>query len=537
MLLRSLRRLFNRSGEKQALVDGGSITLPDDVVALMAERRAYKVTDFVDWASNQPEHARLFAALLDRVRSEAWPDKEVAKLQAYDVYFSKNYLPAYEAAAPYLEDADFDPDYFGIAAMSLFNTNQFDRAYKLLRKIQKHEHLLIDNLGYQVAAALICWSAGDRYLTNRYIDIGTRGTIDAGLMAFNAIAMYFELGDMEGYQRVFSGLPDGDAQTPSFRYSSGFLELAKNNYLEGFEQVEHRYELPEAFRYMRLELLAQPRWQREDISGKRLLIHGEQGLGDMIQTARFFGACLRDAAHVIVECPPESMALLQHNFPQIEFVALNSEEAKSLDFDVWVGTLSLPYIYQVEHDTVPGRSGYLSLPPDHVDYWKQSVNDRGRPGAPKIGIAWSGFPGHRADHRRSLDWELIKPLLASFPEVDFYAVQINVPKNLPFNLYDCTEEMATLSDTAALVNEMDLIISVDTSVVHIAGAIGKETWMLLPYRYEWRWGLVGEDNPWYDSIRVIRQPSPGAWAPVLSLVFGRRLRAFLNKKKDGNENS
>jgi len=500
----------------------------------MDHGKANRVAGFVDWACNQSNHDALVAKLWDRAEHLGWPSGELDKLKAYDDYFARRYQQAYDAAVTFLSDDTFDPDYFGIASMSLFNTNQFDRAYTLLLSIKKHEHLLLGNLDYKVAAALICWSAGDRYRTNRYIDLGTVNMTDAGMMAFNALAMYFELNDEAGYQRVRNFLPKGDELHSNFRYSFGFIELAKNNYPEGFEMLECRYGLPEAYRYMRAELLARPRWQREEIAGKRLLIHGEQGLGDMIQTARFFSDCLRDAGSVVVECPPESMALLQHNFPKIDFVELNSEEAKALAFDVWVGTLSLPYIYRVRHDNIPGCAGYLSVPPDHAIYWKQSAADRGRPGAVKIGVAWSGFPGHRADHRRSLPWEMFRPFLEKFPAVDFYAVQIKVPNDLPANLYDCTDEMATLSDTAALINEMDLVISVDTSVVHIAGAIGKETWMLLPYRYEWRWGLEGESNPWYDSVKVIRQPSPGAWAPVLSRIFGRRLRTFLNKK-DSNE--
>lgn len=535
MIFPWLKSLFFGKGATAKHTAGALVVLPEDVLDAMRHGKAYALSGFVDWACNQSNAASLLDCLQDQAKALAWSSREQKKLDTYGKYFSREYQAAFDAAIPFLSDESFDPDYFGVAAMALFNTNQFDRAYKLLKGIKKHEHLLIENSDFKVAAALICWSAGDRYLTNHYVDLGTRGMTDAGMMAFNALAMYFELKDEVGYQRVKDILPCDDSLNPSFQYSLGFVELAKNNYEDGFAMVESRYLLPEAYRYMRAELLARPRLQGESIQEKRLLIHGEQGLGDMIQTARFFCDCLRMAGQVIVECPPESIALLEHNFPAIHFVPLNSDKAISISFDVWVGTLSLPYVFKVRHDSIVGRSGYLTVPPDHARYWRKSVGEWGRAGAVKIGVAWSGFPGHRADHRRSIPWHLFRPLLEEYPDVDFFAVQIKVPADLPANLHDCTEEMATLSDTVALINEMDLIISVDTSVVHLAGAIGKETWMMLPYRYEWRWGLEGEWNPWYDSVKVIRQPSPGAWAPVLSRVFGKRLREFLLQMKENHE--
>ena len=107
-------------------------------------------------------------------------------------------------------------------------------------------------------------------------------------------------------------------------------------------------------------------------------------------------------------------------------------------------------------------------------------------------------------------------------DADFFALQTSVPPNHPDHLIDISDELVTLADTAALIAEMDIIITVDTSIVHLAGAIGKETWLLLPYRYEWRWGLEGERNNWYESVKVLRQPTHGDWNSVLSDVFDHR---------------
>ncbi|MBK7004009.1 MAG: hypothetical protein IPH37_01845 [Burkholderiales bacterium] len=115
-------------------------------------------------------------------------------------------------------------------------------------------------------------------------------------------------------------------------------------------------------------------------------------------------------------------------------------------------------------------------------------------------------------------------------EIDacFFALQTQVPHGLPPNVIDVTEEMISLADTAALIEQMDLVITVDTSIVHIAGALGKKTWLLLPKRYEWRWGLEGESNDWYDSVTVIRQTEHANWQSVLSDVFERRLPELFN---------
>ena len=505
-----------------------AFSLPEDVVKLLAEGRCNKLTSFIEWACNQPGRDDILMELRTRAETVGWGAEEFTKLEAYKAHYIGQYKQAYDLAAPFLAEGRFDPDFFGIASMALYNANQFDQAYALLRQIKRHEYLLLDNQDYQLAAALICWAAGDRYLANKYMDLGMRTVQQGGMMTFNAFAIYWELGDMAGYAFSESFLDESLRANPSVQFSMGFMAMMQNDYREGLRLAEGRYGIGEAHRYVQKDLLTKPRWQLgEDVSGKVVLIHGEQGLGDMIQTARFFRQVSSTAKEVIVDCPNESIALLEHNYPEITFLPLNPGKMVDRPFDVWIGTLSLPYVFQVDHDNIPGCQGYLKIPADHLVYWQARVNEVARQGSVRIGIAWSGFPGHRADRRRSIPWHMARTMIEQFPNVDFFAVQIKTPEDAPANLHNCSEEMATLSDTAALIEQMDLVISVDTSIVHIAGAIGKETWMMLPYRYEWRWSMEGESNNWYDSVKVIRQPAPGAWAPVLSRVFGKRLRDFI----------
>jgi hypothetical protein len=190
--------------------------------------------------------------------------------------------------------------------------------------------------------------------------------------------------------------------------------------------------------------------------------------------------------------------------------------------------MSLPYIFGVKVDNVPLKKGYLHAPPENTLYWQERVRMiKGK--RPLIGLAWSGQPWHRADRRRSIAFDEMMRAIKNI-EADFFALQTQVPRIHPANLHNVSEELVTLADTAALIDEMDLIITVDTAPVHLAGALGKETWLLLPFRYEWRWGIEGEENPWYDSVKVLRQAQSGDWASLLDDVFNRQLPTrFINE--------
>lgn len=501
--------------------------IPEDVAETLKQAKASRLCGYLEWACDQSDAASRIKSITQEVHRLAWPQEELDKLDAYILYYSKQYQRAHERARPFLDHGKFDQEYYGIDSMALFYGGQFDQAYQLLLSIRDHESQLASERDFLIASYLICWSAGDRYRAKTYLDTATRLYPDDATVKFNAVSIYFELGETAAAEKAAVSIQDGQTMSPSMQYSTAFIELAKNNYLDGFRMAECRYDLPEAYRHMRKELLDKPRWHGGDINDKVLLVHGEQGLGDMIMTARYFGMAQDSAKSVLVDCPPESIAFLEHNFPDMTFLPLDERKPIAQPFDLWLGTVSLPYVFGSTCETVPGKSGYLSIPEDHASYWSTRVEEIARSGSARIGVTWSGFPGHRADRRRSIPWKMVRPLIEQHPEIDFFALQIKVPSDLPANLYDVSEEMATLSDTAALINEMDLVITVDTSIVHMAGAVGKRTWMLLPYRYEWRWGLEGEENCWYDSVRVLRQPTPGAWAPILSKAYGRELREFI----------
>jgi len=299
-------------------------------------------------------------------------------------------------------------------------------------------------------------------------------------------------------------------------------------YEEGWRQMEERYDSDDAHRYLNLSLKPTPRWKGGPLTETRLLVSAEQGLGDTIQMARYLTALqLAGVQQIVMETQPETLTLLQYNFPKIPMVERIWGKVPDLRFDLWTGMMSLPLYLKAWGAVTPGRSGYLRVPPENTQYWKERVQQLSPTKKPRIGLAWSGQPTHRADRRRSIPFELMMRQVRGI-SVSFFALQTQVPQVLPANVMNVSEEMITLADTAALIEQMDLVITVDTSVVHIAGALGKETWLLLPKRYEWRWGLEGEQNDWYDSVNVIRQTEHANWTAVLQDVFEHRLPEQFN---------
>jgi hypothetical protein len=408
----------------------------------------------------------------------------------------------------------------------------FEEAYQRLSDLGEREEFFDGRSDFALSAALICWAANDAQETRRHISNARRLAPDDTVIALNANAMYFELGDLVDFAQVRAALQVGQHDLDKAGFSLAVVELAQDHYEEGFRLLESRYQMQEAHRHLNRGLFDRPRWKGETLCGKTLLISAEQGLGDTIQMARFLPQMeTLGCARVLMESQPETVTLLQFNFPQIEILVREYDQAPPRTFDLWTGMMSLPHLFRTTADTVPDRSGYLRVPPDNTHYWSARIDELARPGTPRIGLAWSGFPTHRADRRRSIPFNRMMDAIRGL-DADFFSLQISVPPSHPANLIDVSEELVTIADTAALIAEMDLIITVDTSIVHLAGAIGKETWLLLPYRYEWRWGLAGEQNNWYESVKVLRQPTHGDWDSVLSDVFGHRFTSHSWSKQE-----
>lgn len=446
---------------------------------------------------------------------------DVNKLEILFLHYSGDVELAFSRAQAHTQEHGFDPDLHVICLVCLYQNNQFEDALTFLRQLDDAQVNNMNRADYWQLLAMIRWAANDMSTLESAADRALALAPDNAAVLQTALGMYIELGAKDKIETVRARLANMP-EAQGYAYSLCMLALGEHEL--GWRQMESRYETDEAHRYINQGLKALPRWKGENLTGLRLLVSAEQGLGDTIQMARYLS--MLDTLGVeglLLETQPETLTLLQYNFPKIPMVERQWAKAPSLPFDRWTGMMSLPHFLRAWGKNTPGRSGYLRVPPENAHYWQERVAQLSSPNQLKVGLAWSGQPTHRADRRRSIPFELMMRQVRGI-RANFFALQTHVPQVLPANVMNVADEMITLADTAALIEQMDLVITVDTSVVHIAGALGKETWLLLPKRYEWRWGMEGEGNDWYDTVRVIRQAKHTDWESVLCEVFEHRLR-------------
>ena len=450
---------------------------------------------------------------------------EVNKIEAFFEFYSTKTDLAFERARQHMKEHGFDMDLHIMSLFCLYLSNQFEDALVFQRQLSSLEEASIDRPDYWKMICLIRWANNDMNSLEVATDRAVELAPDDGNLLQTALNIYIELGAHYKIKTLRAKLVD---RLEHQGYNLAICLLALGEYELGGQLMEGRYDENESHRMINPGLKSSPRWRGESLVGARLLLSAEQGTGDTIQMARYLSLLSSTGCNqVLLETSTETLTLLQYNFPEIVMVARRWEQAPELGFDLWTGMMSLPHLLNAWGKTQPGCSGYLRVPPENTLYWKDRVEELSPTKKPKIGLAWSGKRSHRADLRRSIPFEQMMRSIRNL-NVIFFSLQTNVPKILPANLIDVSEELITFADTAALIEQMDILITVDTSVVHIAGALGKATWLLLPKRYEWRWGLEGEENDWYDSVKVIRQTEHANWAAVLQEVFEHRLPEQFN---------
>lgn len=284
----------------------------------------------------------------------------------------------------------------------------------------------------------------------------------------------------------------------------------------GWQEHECRwkYESLKPFR----QDFAQPLWLGETgVEGNTILLHSEQGFGDTIQFIRYVPLLAELGAKVIIRVQPALKKLLA-DMAGADIVIGTDEELPP--FDLYTPLLSLPLAFKTRLDTIPSATPYLRASSEAVAHWNARLGHRSRP---RIGLAWSGRPTHKNDHNRSIGLGALLPLL------DFNATYVSLQKDVRpgdasvlqnrSDLLHFGDDLKTFADAAALLSNLDLIISVDTSVVHLAGALAKPVWVLLPFLPDWRWLLDRDDSPWYPTARLFRQNAPGDWAGVIGRVI------------------
>jgi Tfp pilus assembly protein PilF len=329
---------------------------------------------------------------------------------------------------------------------------------------------------------------------------------------------------LDSYDRAIALQPDlADAH-----FNKALCELLRGDYDRGFTRYEWRWDCTQGRQTIRD--FAQPLWLgAEDIAGKTILLHAEQGYGDTIQFCRYVPLVVARGARVILEVPKALRTLMETLAGPAQILSRGDPLP---DFDLHCPLLSLPLAFRTWVETIPSATPYLQAPAKSAVEWRKRL---GRKRRPAIGVAWSGLATHGNDRFRSMKLAALLPLFDT--RATFVSVQKEVRAEDAVLLKSCGDvihfgdELRDFADTAALIANLDLVIAVDTSVAHLAGALAKPLWVLLPFGSDWRWLLDRNDSPWYPTARLFRQDAERTWDDVVKQVRTALLRRLSSRGK------
>ena len=346
--------------------------------------------------------------------------------------------------------------------------------------------------------ALSADPSGASALNNRGLALQGMGRLDEALACFDAAAQL-----------------KPDYADP--HWNKALALLAMDRYAEGWRLFEWRWKRSEPGAEQPQDF-GVPAWLGETgLGGKTLLIHAEQGYGDTIQMLRYVPVLAAQGVKVVLICPQSLLELAD----TVEGLAEPALPGGLVNFDAHVPTMSLPLAMGTRIETVPAAVPYLKVPGRAKAAWAERLGPKTRL---RVGLSWSGNARHRNDHNRTLAFEALKPLLEA--DAEFHSLHKDYRPgdldalNADGRIADHSAAIESFSDTAALIDRMDVVVAVDTATAHLAGALGQRLMVLLPFAPDYRWGLTSAETPWYPTARLLRQPRPGDWAPVIAEALG-----------------
>ena len=297
----------------------------------------------------------------------------------------------------------------------------------------------------------------------------------------------------------------------------GHMLLKRGEFAEGWVEREWRWRTPNLAGAVRHA--EKPQWRGEHAAGLSILLHAEQGYGDTLQFCRFAPLVSERGMRVVLEAPATLVRLLR-TLPGVAAVVATGDALPQ--FDLQCPLLSLPLAFGTTQATIPGRTPYLRADPAAVKYWRSRLQAMPNPGL-RVGLVWAGNPRHArsslaaVDRRRSIDPALLGPL-STLPNLHLISLQKDSAAPFAAGITDVMAEMMDFADTAALVANLDLVVSVDTAVAHLAGALGKPVWVMNRFDSCWRWLTGRSDSPWYPMLRLYDQRAPGDWSSVIASI-------------------
>lgn len=325
------------------------------------------------------------------------------------------------------------------------------------------------------------------------------------------------LGRLEEAVEVYRRLLEVDPDYADGHWNLSVALLAMGAYPEGWREFEWRFKKagPVPLRHF-----TEPLWDGSELSGRTILLHSEQGFGDTIQFVRYVAMVVRRGGTVILECQVAALKRLLSSLDGVTSVVVAGEPLPH--FDCHLPLMSLPLVFGTSLDTIPCQVPYLFADPRDVEAFRRRL---GASGHFRVGLVWYAKQSQVLNRKRSCPLGLFSPLW-NVPDVDFYTLQIGVGTehlegfSVSHKIFDLTGDIGDFADTAALMVNLDLVITIDTAAAHLAGALGVKTWLVLPHVAEWRWLCGRQDSPWYPSMRLFRQPSPGDWTSLMKDVAG-----------------
>lgn len=330
---------------------------------------------------------------------------------------------------------------------------------------------------------------------------------DPGLLSALG-TVYRDSGDLvhaEQYLRRACASRPGD---PAIHFNLAVALLRAGRLREGFREYEWRWQVPQ-FQEQRREF-AQELWRGEPLAGRRILLYGEQGAGDAIQFVRYAPLVRRLGGDVTIEVLPHLqrlMSWMEGGYPIVNALS------KDVQFEVRCPLMSLPHRLGTDLDSIPAPARF-PIPSEMKSRWAERLRTSRR----RVGVVWAANPAYYNNAARSLPGQLFGPL-AGIAGIRVWSLQVGLAADqAPDGIESLAEDLGDFGDTAAAISQLDVVITVDTAVAHLAGSLGKPVWLLLMYASDWRWMMDREDTPWYPGMRIFRQRRPGEWGEVVGRV-------------------
>jgi hypothetical protein len=320
-------------------------------------------------------------------------------------------------------------------------------------------------------------------------------------------------------RRVIARAPEHAAA----HFELGEALLLQGDYAAGWDEYEWSFKMPGVAPPM--PPTDKPYWEGDEIDGTLLLV-GDQGFGDTIQFARYIPRAAKRCRDLVIACSAEMMPLVSQLSGDARLFRLWRDAPT---FDRHARFSSLPRLFKTDLDSIPAQMPYLRAEKERAAKWKKRLAALVPTGFRRIGLVWAGRPEHGNDRNRSMALNKLAPL-AALDRVVLVSLQKGPPSSQiggyfgSAPLVNLSPEIDDFTDTAAIIDALDLVVTVDTSVAHLAGAMAKPTCVLLPFAPDWRWLRDRHDSPWYPSVRLFRQNRPGDWSDAVT-----RLAAFVGK--------